>query len=706
MTTANYNSAGCTRRRDSATPIARRALLSLSSLAAALLCTPAWGGSQPLNLGGVTLVADTNQPSFVQHAVRELQSYLGEITGTLPPVSASLPSGSQPAVLIGLVSAAQRLPELTVATLGEEGFVIKSSTQDGRDCLVVSGATAKGTKFGIYALMKMIRPRGRMAWVEEPVDVVSKPAFALRGMHLNGWSINYPYSFRRWPEADWHRYIDLLSCQGVNLLYIWPFMEIIPVPVSPPDEAYLAEFRRIVDYAQREHGMEVWMMQSPNRVAKSNCGVADPRNRPYWRPEHQVDMNPADPEQFQEILASRKALYRIVNNVDGVCTIDCDPGGWPGAPLSDWAKIFNGCRSLLDEYNVHRSRAKQIAWLHLGWGRTTPVRLDYPMGDIIKGLEQDCRGPLLYIAGWPALIQMCQDAGVIRRTVALPYSTIEAEPSYPTTRVSMSGVSNVLQTLHRFPEAAGAMGNAQCPLIQFPHAHYFLSGLWDQGYLDRSRETVLKDVSAQLYPENAQFVADCFAALKSTNPGQINGLADRLQKLIKEDRLGQPGVYGRKLFPNPSFVADSLLMQLRLRAAEQRLFQACGGSPTANELRQLLTIAFDSYLTWDKAHGWHDLWGTGWPQNENPIFGDRRLPRLVACLRSAAGGNKSVEALLSEVAQTLSTNHAESQVRTYCTEPMKRLVRMPEPVRSLAQKSTATASVVPKPERVPCPLCG
>jgi hypothetical protein len=265
----------------------------------------------------------------------------------------------------------------------------------------------------------------------------------------------------------------------------------------------------------------------------------------------------------------------------------------------------------------------------------------------------------------------------------------------------MSGVSNVLQIIHRFPESAGAMGNAQCPLIQFPYTHYFLSGLWDQGYLNRSREAVLKDVSAQLYPENAQFVADCFAALKATNPGQINALADRLQKLIKEDRLGRPGVYGRKLFPNPNLVADSLLMQLRLRAAEQRLFQACGASPTANELRQLLTTAFDAYLTWDKAHGWHDLWGTGWPQNENPIFGDRRLPRLLACIRGAAGGNEPVEALLAQVAQTLSAHHAESQVRTYCTEPMKRLARMPEPVRSLAQKAVATASVVPKPEQYP-----
>ncbi len=304
------------------------------SLVAAFLCTTGLAGARPINLNGAVLVAETNQPSYTQHAIRELQSYLGEITSTPATVSPSLRPGAQPAIFIGGVSARQRLPDSTLAALGEEGYVIRSSALDGRDCLLVSGATAKGTKFGIYALMKLIRPHGRAALVELPLAVSSRPAVTLRGMHLNGWPIKYPYSFRPWPEADWHRYIDLLSCQGVNLLYIWPFMEIIPAPVSAADAAYLEEFRRVVDYAQREHGMEVWMMQSPNRVAKSNCGVADPRDRPYWRPEHQVDLNPGDPEQLQQILDSRKALYRVVNNVDGVCTIDCDPGGWPGAPLS------------------------------------------------------------------------------------------------------------------------------------------------------------------------------------------------------------------------------------------------------------------------------------------------------------------------------------------------------------------------------------
>jgi hypothetical protein len=50
--------------------------------------------------------------------------------------------------------------------------------------------------------------RGRYAacdsvYIEGPVDITSKPAYALRGMHLNGWAFRAPYSFRSWTEDDW-----------------------------------------------------------------------------------------------------------------------------------------------------------------------------------------------------------------------------------------------------------------------------------------------------------------------------------------------------------------------------------------------------------------------------------------------------------------------------------------------------------------------
>ncbi len=71
-------------------------------------------------------------------------------------------------------------------------------------------------------------------------------------MHFNGWAFNYPYSFRGWKEEDWKSYIDILSYQNVNLLYLWPFMEIMPVPLSKEDQAYLEECNRVVEYVNRK----------------------------------------------------------------------------------------------------------------------------------------------------------------------------------------------------------------------------------------------------------------------------------------------------------------------------------------------------------------------------------------------------------------------------------------------------------------------
>ena len=73
-------------------------------------------------------------------------------------------------------------------------------------------------------------------------------------------------------------------------------MEIIPVPMSEKGEAYLQEVQRVVDYAQKQRGMEVWIMQSANRIGASNCGSPNPRFRTYWvMGQCQEDANPRGP---------------------------------------------------------------------------------------------------------------------------------------------------------------------------------------------------------------------------------------------------------------------------------------------------------------------------------------------------------------------------------------------------------------------------
>src|SRR5947208_3181273 len=202
-------------------------------------------------------------------------------------------------------------------------------------------------------------------------------------------------------------------------------MEIMPVPLSPEDRAYLEECRRVVNYAQQKHGMEVWIMQCTNRVAKDDCGMKDPRLRPYWRPSQQ-DLNPGNPDHFKAIMASREALYRILNNVDGVCNIDSDPGEYPGSPLSDYAKALNECRRLLDQHNVHGKQTKLINWMWTGWGVSPKNIFDADLQiRTIRTLKENLAEPWLLIAGTARFLPLCREEQVLGKTIYLPYGAVE-----------------------------------------------------------------------------------------------------------------------------------------------------------------------------------------------------------------------------------------------------------------------------------------
>ena len=69
-------------------------------------------------------------------------------------------------------------------------------------------------------------------------------------------------------------------------------------------------------------------------------------------------------------MASREAMYRILDNVDGVCNIDSDPGYLPRQPArAITSRSSQGCREMLDRHNIHGKQAKLINWMWSGWGR-------------------------------------------------------------------------------------------------------------------------------------------------------------------------------------------------------------------------------------------------------------------------------------------------------------------------------------------------
>ncbi len=650
--------------------------LALSLAVVILSAATAYGqqAGEGVRLEHATIVTSPDEPSFIQYGIQELAGYLKELTGDEVPVVASLDSGAGVRIVVGTDSVKKLFPQsIPGEDLGDEGYVLRTVSQDGAQCVLATGSTPRGTKIALGLLMKKIQSDGMSAFVPVTLDVSGKPAFAKRGMHFNGWAINYPYTFRTWTEEDWQKYLDMLSYQGVNLFYHWPFIEIMPVPLSPEDEAYLEECRRVVDYAQKKHGMEVWLMQCTNRVAKDRCGVADPRQRPYWRPS-QEDLNPGNPEHFKAIMASREAMYRIINNADGVCNIDSDPGFLAEGTFDDYNKVLLGCRALLDRHNLNGKQTKLINWMLWGWGRKEKIQLEGLMDHqrlALRALIEGGPKPLWLISGqFPEYLPMVRDEGLISRTVYLPYGIIEREPGYPVTNVEIDAVRGMFNGPDaKFPGLAGIMGNVQTPLLQFPNLFYFTSSMCDSNYANVSEKDVLLEVSGYLFPDHRQLLANCYLALKEDDPARIEALVAQLDKIVRNDTLGRPGVFGRKLFPDHRIVTKSLLLQLRMRAAYRRLLAGVTPTTPKAECEKLLCDYLEAYLAWDTTHGWHNIFG--WQAWQLAAF---PYGAIAGELRKNLRTDSEVNGFFAQAAESLSSKYDVDIVQQGCIEPFKSAV--------------------------------
>ena len=281
-----------------------KVLLAVLVLGPLLTCWPMSMASvdlpdQRISLTSSVILVDSGDATYVQFAAKDLSAYLTEISGK-PVTLSSSPAPdvlrkARTVIAIGEKMALAMGADLSsAAELGGEGSVIRSFDKAGTKIVVVAGTNPHGTNLGVATLMGMIRRDDNSPYLEGPLDLRNKPSIAVRGFHMNGgWQLNHPYGFRTWTEEDWKRFVDIVWAERGNLIFIWPYVETMTVPLTAPDKAYLEEFRRITEYAQRQRGMEVWIMQSANRVAISTRR-SDPMLRPHWINGCQKDMDPAD----------------------------------------------------------------------------------------------------------------------------------------------------------------------------------------------------------------------------------------------------------------------------------------------------------------------------------------------------------------------------------------------------------------------------
>jgi hypothetical protein len=662
--------------------IQRGCLLALGAFLCVSLVA-AQNTERRVSLSDSTILVDSAEPSYVQYGAKDLAAYLTEITGKPIPISSSQNTRRIKVVIaVGEKMARAMGADLSSSDLGDEGFVIRSVDKGASQIAIVAGTNPHGTNAGLATFMQMIQAEGKSPYLDGPLDLHSKPSIAVRGIHLNGWPLNYPYSFRSWKEAEWKKFVDIAWAQHINLFYLWPFMEIIPLPLSAEDQAYLEEVQRVVDYAQNQRGMEVWIMQSANRIAVSNCGTKDPRFRTYWVPgECQVDMNPADPQQFENILTHFEAFYKIVNNADGFCFIDSDPGGWHGSPLSDQTKIFNGARKLLNRYNVHAEKTKLIDWMWLGWGNPSTgegsgEKAVTLMEDTIRNFKNNLAEPWGLISGMSVYLQSAEHESALNKTIYLHYGAIEEEPAFPTTNLGLGAIQEVFDTAAKHPGIQGIMGNNELMALQFPRTFYFFHRAWDGEYKSHQEPEVLMELAAQLYPDHKELIAESYARLRENDPEKISATLIELSKLTQSGDAGRAGAIERYLFPDRLIVAHSLQQQLEIRAARQYFIKAMQNKPDVNESAKLLENYFDKLLAWNKETGWDKMIDiTIW---RTPIYEDGKdLTQAIVQLKKilAQGKPYTSYAQTNDFFQGISAHllqkYGRDSVMIGCVDPFK-----------------------------------
>ena len=186
----------------------------------------------------------------------------------------------------------------------------------------------------------------------------------------------------------------------------------------------------------------------------------------------------------------------------------------------------------------------------------------------------------------------------------------------------------------------------------------------------RSEPQVLMDLAGHLYPAQEQFIAECFYALKGTNPAKVAALAARLEDLIERGRLGQPSLFARKLFPNHRAVAQALALQLRLRAAQEWLIQGIVSATDKDRCVKLLQTYFDAYLAWDTKPDWHALWG--WNPWRSSLFSSTpRFVALVAKLGRAFGSPAEALVSLNRIRAALVAKYGQEPAVDGCLAPLE-----------------------------------
>jgi hypothetical protein len=574
-----------------------------------------------ISLKGAAVVVDVGEASYVHYTVKELRQQIKAIGENAPVLYYDLEEAMRqpgPLVVVGRAMSERLAIQAGIASTitdqdpGPQGFTLKSVELAGnRKAIVAAGSDSAGTNYAVMHLRQLMVQSPSGVSVSSDLDVREKPRYQQRGLYLHQhWRYNYPYATWAWSVEDWKRALDMAAYLRVNVVMLWPHMDMIAPPLSVEERGYLADMRTVIDYAHAKRGIKIWMVEGANVVLDSPQVKRLPlESRDYYvyaNMEGGGLKNPRDPKGMAALMANREALYRGVPNADAYGYIDSDPGGWLGSPASDFVDLFVENRKLLDRYHERPSDAKLFYWLLASWGTETAQQ---NWRDATSQFEKRVAGPKEYLVCWLAQLNVARDLGVLEKSTFFPYGVIEGEPTFPLTGNRFSEIGQSFDYASEYKGLEGTMGNVQTLPIQLPNIYYFTRSSWSAETQKLSELSVLRDLALLLFPEKAEMLSQAWAQLKQPGSAGALALAETLQAAVQTGQTGRLGALGAFVFPEPIVIMRDLATMLRIHAdAELVREQVAAGRPQQDVLAGI-DAYFRAMLDWQKVNGFWGAYG-------------------------------------------------------------------------------------------------
>jgi hypothetical protein len=436
------------------------------------------------------------------------------------------------------------------------------------------------------------------------------------GMYIHQhWPYKHPYCARTWTLEDWRGYAGGLKRLGYNTIMIWPMLEIVPDPMTPSDRANLRKIGRVIEMLHHELDMRVYIVLCPNMVANNEeARKATFETRHYFYCEQLI--NPADAEAVRRMNAWRRKLLEPLKEVDGIATIDSDPGGYPGSTIADFVGLLAEERKMLDSL---RPGIELLYWMHAGWRgwsrlyETATFKLGTPdeYEETVERLVKLNPEPWSMANG----LEYAQRNGIEDRVISFNYGRIELEPSFPMTNFTGDNA----YAGGALPGPRGVMGNAQTHCAQLPNTFAFVRGAQGRPVTAPDFEAFAND----LIPGYGKTIVRGWEALAGEDP---KAMLAATNDLLATAVIGPPpGPLKGLLFGSVTRFLDDLAEMLMLKAAGEEFRRA---SDEGRNIRPAFEEYVMRYTQWQSTHGFQGAQDLG-----RPAEALRRLhnPAIDAC---------------------------------------------------------------------------